>query len=399
MKLFSRPLSRSARRLPASLLLVGFIAACAALTPEPIDEPVVIVEEPVVIVEAQDSPFVAQRIFFGTDRDIAQTTAKGPEFGAGRANALTLGYTDITIPTDVHEVGSIERPLSVTFLSITLFEQEEDPALHFTVHQTETLSRRAFMARAAEAAAEARTYENTAFVFIHGFNTSFENASYRAAQLAYDLRFDGPAFLYSWPSVGRVADYVTDIDSAENAAPHMDAFLDTVFRVRGVEKVHIIAHSMGNEALAELLKRAGTRLDRRNDKPVDQMILAAPDLDADQFRSIADRFTRVAENVTIYAASTDLALRASKTLRSDYIRLGDVSADGPTVVEGVDSIDVSAIGTEIFSLNHNTYARNPRLLNDMGRLFTTGAQLPDEGRPTIRARTNAAQVTYWQMQQ
>ncbi|MEX0312371.1 MAG: alpha/beta hydrolase, partial [Tateyamaria sp.] len=184
--------------------------------------------------------------------------------------------------------------------------------------------------------------------------------------------------------------------SAENAAPHMDDFLDTVFRVEGVERVHIIAHSMGNEALAELLKRAGTKLDARSDKPVDQMVLAAPDLDARQFRTIADRFLRVAEGVTIYAASTDLALLASKSLRKDYMRLGDVGDDGPVVVAGIDSIDVSAVGTELFSLNHNIYARNRGVLDDLGRLLLTGTRPPSTRMPTLRKETSA-QGIYWRM--
>ncbi len=37
---------------------------------------------------------------------------------------------------------------------------------------------------------------------MHGYNTSFDNALYRTAQIAYDLDFDGATFLYSWPSGG-----------------------------------------------------------------------------------------------------------------------------------------------------------------------------------------------------
>ena len=39
-----------------------------------------------------------------------------------------------------------------------------------------------------------------AFVFIHGYNVAFDDAIYRTAQIAYDLSFDGPPILYSWPS-------------------------------------------------------------------------------------------------------------------------------------------------------------------------------------------------------
>jgi len=35
------------------------------------------------------------------------------------------------------------------------------------------------------------------FVFIHGYNTSFEDAARRTGQLAYDLKFPGLAFFFS----------------------------------------------------------------------------------------------------------------------------------------------------------------------------------------------------------
>ncbi|UWR22811.1 alpha/beta hydrolase [Sulfitobacter sp. S190] len=361
--------------------------------PDAIEMPPTI-EEPAIIEGGTD--FTAQRVFFGTDRKVASDTEIGPVFGYDRAAALTLGYTDITIPTNAHKVGRIELPRNITVFSVTLYQEAEDPARHFTVHETAILEPDAFRAMAAEAAANAEAYADTALVFIHGFNTTFRAASFRTAQLAYDLQFDGPTFLYSWPSVGATQDYGADMDSAENAAPHIDAFLDEVFRVEGVQKVHLIAHSMGNEALAELFKRAGTKLEQRTDKPIDQLILAAPDLDADQFRSIADRFTRFAKGVTLYAASTDLALLASKSLRKNYIRLGDVGDEGPTVVAGVDTIDVSAVGTEVFSLNHNIYARNRGVLDDLGRLLKTGERPPSARMPTVRERQNS-HGTYWQM--
>jgi len=42
----------------------------------------------------------------------------------------------------------------------------------------------------------ARAYLGQALVFVHGYNTSFDNAIRRAGQLAYDLGFDGPVFAF-----------------------------------------------------------------------------------------------------------------------------------------------------------------------------------------------------------
>ncbi|MBV2359930.1 alpha/beta fold hydrolase [Thalassococcus sp. CAU 1522] len=359
----------------------------------PIAEPVI---EPAVVEPARDQDYAVQRIFFGTDRNLERETEIGPVFGHERAGELTLGYRDVTIPSDAHAIGEIELPNSFTVFTVTLWEEAEDPARHFTVYETQVLDRDTFVAMASEAAVAAETYPASAFVFIHGFNTTFRAAMFRAAQLTYDLGFDGPAFAYSWPSVGATADYVTDLDSADNAALHMDEFFDTVFGIPGVEKVHVLAHSMGNAALAEFLTRAGTKISRRDGKPIDQLVLAAPDLDASQFPSIAKHFTDVAKGVTLYAASTDMALFASKSLRKNHVRLGDIGPNGPVIVPGMDSIDVSAVGTEILSLNHNIYARNRGVLDDLGRLFQTGERPPTKRMPTLREVARGTEK-YWQM--
>ena len=37
-------------------------------------------------------------------------------------------------------------------------------------------------------------------VFVHGFNVKFQDAVLRSAQLAYDLKYQGPIVLFSWPA-------------------------------------------------------------------------------------------------------------------------------------------------------------------------------------------------------
>ena len=65
---------------------------------------------------------------------------------------------------------------------------------------------------------------------MHGYDTSFDNALYRTAQIAYDLHFDGAPFVYSWPSGGAVASYTYDRESAEGSEPYLRQFLDLVVK-------------------------------------------------------------------------------------------------------------------------------------------------------------------------
>ena len=48
------------------------------------------------------------------------------------------------------------------------------------------------------------------FVFVHGYNVTFEGAAQRTAQIAYDLKFSGAPIFYSWPSQARTLEYTVD---------------------------------------------------------------------------------------------------------------------------------------------------------------------------------------------
>ena len=59
-----------------------------------------------------------------------------------------------------------------------------------------------------------------ALVFVHGFNTSFDDAVLRHAQIVWDLQYTGLPVLFSWPSRESVLDYVYDQQSAIGAREH-----------------------------------------------------------------------------------------------------------------------------------------------------------------------------------
>lgn len=100
--------------------------------------------------------------------------------------------------------------------------------------------------------------------------------------------------------------------------------------------------------------------------------------------------------MTLYASSSDRALAASKLLAGAVPRAGDVPADGPVLISGMDSIDVTAIGTEILGLNDGTFAQNRSVLNDVALLIRTGKRPPNERLAEIRGIPDgAATPSYW----
>src|SRR4030095_3793837 len=119
----------------------------------------------------------------------------------------------------------------------------------FTIKEMSILSREQFLAKARERVDGSRSFKDQAVVFVHGYNTTFDYALFRSAQMAYDLKFDGATFLYSWPSGAAFTGYGYDGESSEQAEPYLREYIALVVKDTGAKSVSVIAHSMGNMPL------------------------------------------------------------------------------------------------------------------------------------------------------
>jgi len=305
--------------------------------------------------EATDRSFVLVRVFYGTDR--METGKKEPSefYGGDRGNGLQLGLCLVTIPID-HRIGHLESP------SIWKLEFREDPAKHVMLKEVTPLASEDFYAKLKGRVAESGRRE--ALVFVHGFNVTFEDAARRTAQIAYDLKFDGAAVCYSWPSKGTLslAGYRYDATNIQWTAAHLVQFLTDIAARSGAQAIHLIAHSMGNQALTAALDNIARGMRAGASPAFTEVMLTAPDIDADVFVQLASEFKAAAERVTLYASSNDKALKISKEYHGDYPRAGDTSGD-VVIVPGVDTIDVSAVDTNL--VGHFYYGDNDSVLADM----------------------------------
>jgi esterase/lipase superfamily enzyme len=331
-------------------------------------------------------------VFYGTDRK----RIDGPKrvsYGAERARTLELGRSLVTVPK-LHQVPNIERPFAIRipYFQITIYEQAEDPKQHFTLQELKVLTREEFIALARERVGASAGFKDQAIVFVHGYNTPFDYALYRTAQMAYDLQFDGAAFLYSWPSGAGVTGYYYDRESSTQAEPYLREFLDLVVRESGAKSVSVIAHSMGNWPLLNVLRELGPSLPP--EVRLNQIILAAPDVDRDVFANLASGIKQYGRGVTLYCSSNDRAMEAARRAWGGIPRAGDVPAEGPILVDGVDTIDITSTSTDYLALNHSIYAEKSALLNDIGLLLQTGER-PPERRIPILLRINTPKGDYW----
>ncbi len=272
-------------------------------------------------------------------------------FGDQRGT-LSLGSCEVSIPKR-HEVGELESP------SLMRLEFSEDPGKHVVLLKVAPESADEFYAQLR--AGVAKSKENSALVFIHGFNVTFEDAARRTAQIAYDLKFGGVPIFYSWPSQGKLLDYAVDETNAVWTVPHLRQFLADVARQSGAKQIHLIAHSMGNRALTCALKELAMQQTEAARPQFNQVLLTAPDIDADVFKNdIAPAITKTAERVTLYASSNDAALLLSKKLHG-YPRAGEAGSE-IVIVPGMDTVDVTAVDTSL--LGHSYYGDSGSVLSD-----------------------------------
>jgi esterase/lipase superfamily enzyme len=331
-------------------------------------------------------------VFYGTDRNRVKQEGR---FGYAndRAKRLEMGRALVSVPLD-HKVPNIERPRAWTIPYVGTFQLEkEDPNRHFTVRELKSLSKTELLALVKQRLSDSRTFRNQSIVFIHGYNTSFDDSLFRTAQISYDLQFDGAAYTYSWPSGGGLASYIYDRDSAQGAERYLYEFLQMVQNETGSSSINIIAHSMGNQMLLQVLRTLKLRAPAAVSR-INQIILASPDVDRDAFEAIAAEITGVARGITLYAAANDRALEASRLVAGNKPRAGDVPDGGPVIVAGIDSIDITRLSTSYLAIHHSGYAEHTDLLTDIGQIIRNGTR-PWSGRLKAYKPVNVPSGTYW----
>ena len=334
-------------------------------------------------------------IFFATNRnkiDNASTIA----FGGERAEDLTVGYANVWIPEQSAQPATAPHASS---------NPDETTAMTRLVVKNITLMKEDALVQAiAPQLRNSVRYRGQALIFVHGFNVSFDNALCRAAQIAYDLNFDGPVFLFSWPSRGQagtlgsilaIRHYPYDRESADETVDYFVDFIKRDVAKAGVEKIDLIAHSMGNKPMLEALDKLESDPASGKLVKIGEIVMAAPDVEIKHFKQLIKSAHQLGARMTLYASSRDNALRVSQWVWGGGTRAGYVASDGtPLVVSDVDSIDVSAAGESPFQLNHDVYVSSPVIFKDLRLLLENGVRPPNQ-RTQSFAPSDGSEGTYW----
>lgn len=303
---------------------------------------------------SSQSPVLATvPVFFATNRKLTSSMPVVVGADPTDGSELHLGKMEVTVPLD-HRMGTLEYP------SILRLEFHADPSKHFVSSPPMLVAQADFYKSIRELAARSTTRD--ALVFIHGYNTTFEDASLRTAQLAYDLGFQGPAVLFSWPSQGELRNYLKDGRNADLSSRPLQQLLKGLSEQGNVDRIHVIAHSMGNRVLAAALAKWDP-----GRTPVREIALIAPDIDSELFRQLAEQFPKGIGPIALYASSQDKALVASSKL-AGYVRAGQGGKD-MVVIQGIESIDASSVDTSSLGMGHQYYADSREILGDLYGFF------------------------------
>ncbi len=292
-------------------------------------------------------------IYVATTRE---ASAAPVYFDGERAPKLAFAKLEITVPRS-HKPGELELPDS----------GPGDPAKHFTATNIERLDLAPVVADVRREIMRRPAGQRDVLVFVHGYNTNFADAVYRFAQIVYDSGFKGVPVLFSWPSRGQLLAYPYDRESAYYSRDFLEANLRGITRDIGPGRMDILAHSMGTVLTLETLRQAAIRGDGTFGGKLRDVMLAAPDVDLDVFKTLMHVIRRP---VTVFVSADDRALDFSRRFAGDKTRLGAVSTkDAPTIAEleklGVHIIDLSEVSSGD-SLNHAKFASSPKVVQLIG---------------------------------
>jgi esterase/lipase superfamily enzyme len=322
-------------------------------------------------------------LFYGTNRNSTKSTKPNKFYGGELNNQLKVGTCRVSIPRG-HREGEIERPINIFGISLG-----ESLGKHIVLEGINELTQKDFLEEISDKVNSLE--EKKALIFIHGYNNTFDEAARRTAQIVYDVPFNnGIAGFYSWPSGGRTLGYIRDQDKVDASVPYFEEFISKIVKSTKIEKLHLIAHSMGNRLLTLTLSNLSNKTALTSKLNIfNQIILAAPDIDQSVFENtILPWFKTIGQRRTLYASDKDKALHLSEIIREKNPRLG-VAGEFLFVSNGIDTVDASNVPPR--ENNHSYIFNTKELLTDLFQLLENGSP-PNKRRLKPRKKSN---LPYW----
>ena len=296
----------------------------------------------------------------------------GVMFGGERGRGLAFADIAVSIPPDaVRKIGDVQWPS----------HPPGDPAHDFVTVRADELDLKQAVDAFDDRLRRLKPADRHVLVFVHGYNTRFEEAVYKFAQIAHDAGAPVVPVLFTWPSRGQLFDYVYDRESATYSRDGLETLLQAMAKDPNVTGISVLAHSMGNFVTVEALRQMTIR-NRGLSPKIKDIMLASPDIDFDVFRrQIAEiEASDKSPPVTVFVSDDDKALAASSIVAGNEPRLGEIDPHAEpyrSILEQarVNVIDLTSIKSDD-AIAHGKFAQS-EVVTDIGRRLSAGQTLND----------------------
>ena len=418
--------ARPAGRLYALglLLAVGLLAGC----PGPHLMPT-----PNVYVQAPSNPFAdvapslrtnTVDVLYATDRQPVPRDDGTLAYGSGRSFSLAVGSCvveigqDIAWDTLVQQSRQAERSQALPLRIRALTEQVRFLAtpMPFVLHNGLPTVAPAVQEAYEHAAEQVRqdirqrltlTSRKAAYVYIHGYNNTFEDGVLVIAELWHFLGRQGVPILYTWPagSGGGLRGYTHDRESGEFTIFHLKQFVRLLAATPELEELHLIAHSRGTDVLTSALRELyiethAAGKDFRTVYRIKNVVLAAADLDLEVVsqRLAAEYVGLGTERTTIYVSDVDRAIGFANLLFMSLRRIGqlrpeDLTDEQRQHLERVARTQLIDARVPTGFLGHAYFYRHPAVSADLVLVLRDQLEPGSPGRPLHKRGANFWQIT------
>jgi esterase/lipase superfamily enzyme len=338
-------------------------------------------------------------VLYATDRANEAPPGQPPTYGPRRGGALAFGVVNVSLkpnPSWQELIQDSTQPTRSRDYALALAAPQE--AGQFRIRRGEPITVSASSIVQAKATLEeaindrvprnefqqilmnrlAQTQQKEVFIFVHGYNNTFDDGIFRAAEVWHFMGRIGVPVAYTWPAGwGGIRGYAYDRESGEFTVTHLRRFIKTIAECPGVERIHLIAHSRGTDvtitALRELyLGYHAQGKSTQQELKLENLVLAAPDLDEEVFmqRFIGENLARAANRTTIYASVEDKAIELTDIIFASRRRLGVLVAKdfnpklkrALTKMPNVNFIECKVSGSY---WTHDYVFTNPAALSDL----------------------------------
>ena len=209
-------------------------------------------------------------------------------------------------------------------------------------------------------------------LYVHGFNTSLQDARFRLAQIVADARFGGVPVLFTWPAENNLFSYVSAKERATASRDALEHLLWNLAQEPGVGRVHVLAHSMGTWLAMEALRENAIAGHPDLGGKLGNIMLAAPDIDLAVFKQQMARLGEAA-HVSIFVSAGDRALSLSSRIAGDRPRVGALDPRNRRDRADLDKLGVKVYDLSSFSdglIGHDAFADSPEVIRTIGAHLT-----------------------------